>query len=75
MSDDDDFFAACERYQGNRILQGGPQIDQEPSGPYSTSCATLPSGESRISETLLPPKKDVDLPRQCHCGLSSRPAR
>jgi hypothetical protein len=29
MSDDDDFFAAYERYWRNRILQGGPQIDQE----------------------------------------------
>lgn len=27
MTDNDDFFAACERYQQNRILQGGPRID------------------------------------------------
>jgi hypothetical protein len=29
MSDGDDFFAACKRYQQNRILQGGPPIDHE----------------------------------------------
>jgi hypothetical protein len=29
MTDDDDFFAACERYRQNRILQGGPPIDEE----------------------------------------------
>jgi hypothetical protein len=29
MSDDDDFFAASKRYQQDRILQGGPPIDDQ----------------------------------------------
>jgi len=32
MSDDDDFFAAIERYQQKRILQGGAPIDPERLG-------------------------------------------
>jgi hypothetical protein len=32
MSDDDDFFAAIERYQQKRILQGGTPIDPKRLG-------------------------------------------
>jgi hypothetical protein len=53
MSDDDDFFAAIERYQQKRILQGGARSILSASEPYSTRFATLPNGELRTSATLL----------------------
>jgi hypothetical protein len=54
MSDDDDFYAAIERYQQKRILQGGAILNA--SGPYSKRFATLRGGELRTSATLLRPK-------------------
>jgi hypothetical protein len=51
MSEDDDFFAICERYQRNRILQGGPQIDQERLRAVLKKLRDATERVSRISAT------------------------
>jgi hypothetical protein len=53
MSDDDDFFAAIERYQQNAFFRVGRRSILSASEPYSTRFATLPNGELRNSATLL----------------------